>query len=373
MEPEGSVPRVGLQLGIGRGGDAVRVLIVDDESRYRVYLSAKLGSLGHEVAVADTGRQAIERGLFFRPNVLVSDWMLRNHVHGLHVIDALRAVDSGLPAILMTGFPSRDLRSQARSSRVVDFLEKPFELADLVAAVERAGVIRRPVLPHVDFGVVTTRGEFCLVASERARIMLDSTEAGRSARRMDALFDRATIEALSGGEPWVLVAPRAQGRVRWWAHWSRKGEHGVLAILPHRKAFLRNDRRLRMLLSMPPLSGVDAPFGRILVVDATPIPEVRYPQQLERIGWTCLKAETPELALRLLGEDPSLALVVVDRAVGGAELAGLVARIRELRPRAEIVGASRNLSDERDFAALGVRRFLQVPWRVGDLLDLLGG
>jgi len=350
----------------------MRVLIVDDESRYRVYLSAKLGSLGHEVAVADTGRQAIERGLFFRPNVLVSDWMLRNHVHGLHVVDALRAVDPSLPAILMTGFPSRDLRSQARSSRVVEFLEKPFELADLVAAVERAGTTRRSLPPHVDFGVITTRGELCLVASERARVMLDSTEAGRSARRMDAIFDRAAIDSLSGGEPWVLVAPQARGRVRWWAHWSRNGEDGVLAILPHRKAFLRNDRRLRMLLSLPPLSGVDAPFGRILVVDATPIPEVRYPQQLERVGWTCLKAETTDLALRLLGEDPSLSLVIIHRGVVGADLTGFVTAVRNLRPCAEIVGASQQLSDEIDFSALGVRRFLQVPWRVGDLIDLLG-
>jgi DNA-binding NtrC family response regulator len=350
----------------------VRVLIVDDESRYRVYLSAKLGSLGHEVAVADTGRQAIDRGLFFRPNVLVSDWMLRNHVHGLHVVDALRAVDSSLPAILMTGFPSRDLRSQARTSRVVEFLEKPFELADLVAAVERAGATRRVVPPHVDFGIITTRAELCLVASERARVMFDSTEAGRSARRLDAIFDRATVDSLSGSEPWVLVAPRARGRVRWWAHWSRKGEDGVLAILPHRKAFLRNDRRLRMLLSLPPLSGVDAPFGRILVVDTTPIPEVRYPQQLERIGWTCLKAESADLALRLLREDPSLGLVVVDRGAVGADLSGFVKTVREERPRAEIVGASHQLSDEIDFAGVGVGRFLRTPWRVGDLLEVLG-
>jgi DNA-binding NtrC family response regulator len=350
----------------------MRVLIVDDESRYRVYLSAKLGSLGHEVAVADSGRQAIERGLFFRPNVLVSDWMLRNHVHGLHVVDALRAVDAGLPAILMTGFPSRDLRSQARSSRVVEFLEKPFELGDLVAAVERAGTTRRSLPPQVEFGVITTRGELFLVASERARVMLDSTEAGSSARRLDAIFDRATIDSLSVGEAWVLVAPRARGRVRWWAHWSRRGEDGVLALLPHRKAFLRNDRRLRMLLSLPPLSGVDAPIGKILVVDATPIQDVRYPQQLERIGWSCLKAETAELALRLLAEDPGLRLVVVHREVAGPDLASFLAVLRQLRPRAEVIGASQQLADELDFEAIGVKRFLHVPWRVGDLLHALG-
>jgi CheY-like chemotaxis protein len=337
-----------------------------------VYLSAKLGPLGHEVAVAESGRQAIERGLFFRPSVLVSDWLLRNHLHGLHVVDALRAVDSGLPAILMTAFPSRDLRSQARTSRVVDFLEKPFELADLVAAVERAGGARRPVPPHVDFGVITTRGELCLVASERACVMLDATDPGRSAARIDAIFDPAELAILSGEGEWALVAPRARGPVRWWAHWTRRGEDGVLAILPHRKAFLRNDPRLRTLLSLPPLAGAQAaPRSRVLVVDATPIPEVRYPQQLERLGWACVKAATAELALRLLEEDPGLELVVIDRCGSGPNLVGFVAAVRRLRPRAEIVGASERLADERAFEAIGVTRFLQVPWRVGDLLHVL--
>jgi CheY-like chemotaxis protein len=350
----------------------MRVLVVDDEPRYRVYVSAKLGALGHQVAVAETGRQAIERGLRFLPSVLVSDWMLRNHVHGLHVVDALRAVDSGLPAILMTGFPSRDLRAQARTSQVVDFLEKPFELADLVVAVERAGAARRRARPHVAFGVITTRGDLCVHASERARDMLASTDAGRSARRVDAIFGPEALAALSGDPEWALVAPLSHRRVRWWAHRTRGGEDGVIGILPERKPFLRKDPRLRMLLSLPPLVGAPLPRGKLLVVDARPIAEVRYPEQLERMGWAFVKAESAELALRLLGEDAQLGVVVVERNVPGLDLAGFVREVRRLRPGAELVGASPRLADELDFEAVGVTRFLQVPWRIGDLLHVLG-
>ena len=349
----------------------MRVLVVDDEPRYRVYVSAKLGSLGHQVAVAETGRQAIDRGLRFLPTVLVSDWMLRNHVHGLHVIDALRAVDSGLPAILMTGFASRDLRAQAKTSQVLHFLQKPFDLADLVTAVERAGAARRRSRPLVTFGVITTRGELCVHASERAADMLASTEAGRSASRVDAIFDDAALAALAEGREWTLVAPRARGRVRWWVHWTRDGEDGVLGILPERKPFLRNDTALRMLLSLPPVSGSTVPRSKLLVVDATPISAVRYPEQLERMGWACVKAESAELALRLLAEDPELGSVVLDRSVPDLDLAAFVAEVRRLRPAAAIVGASERLSDDLDFEAVGVTRFLQVPWRVGDLLEVL--
>jgi DNA-binding NtrC family response regulator len=349
----------------------MRVLVVDDEPRYRVYLSAKLGSLGHQVAVAETGRQAIERGLRFLPSVLVSDWMLRNHVHGLHVVDALRAVDSALPAILMTGFPSRDLRAQAKSAQVLVFLEKPFDLADLVAAVERAAAARRRTRPHVAFGVITTRGELCVHASERAVDMLASTEAGGAASRLDAIFGPEPLAALRAEHEWTLVAPRARGRVRWWAHWKREGENGVLGILPERKPFLRNDTALRMLLSLPPVSGTTAPRSKLLVVDAMPISAVRYPEQLERMGWACVKAESAELALRLLAEDPELGAVVVDRSVPDLDLAAFVEQVRRLRPAAAIVGASARLADHLDFEALRVSRFLQVPWRVGDLLHVL--
>jgi CheY-like chemotaxis protein len=351
----------------------MRVLVVDDESRYRVYLSAKLGSLGHEVAVAETGGQAIERALHFLPNVLVSDWMLRNHVHGLHVADALRAMDAALPAILMTGFPSRDLRSQARDSRIVEFLEKPFELSDLVAAVERAGAQRRHARSRAHFGILVTRGDLCVYASQRARVMLASTRAGRSPTRLAEIFDGDELAALgTASEEWSLVAPPASRRVRWWAHWTRRGEEGVIGILPERKRFLRNDPRLRMLLGLPrPAAVARIPQSKVLVVDAAPVGEARYVEQLERIGCACVKAESADLALRLLDEDAGFGVVIVHRSLPRLDTEAFVTEVRRLCPQAEILGASERLGDELEFAAIGITRFLHVPWRVGDLLHSL--
>jgi DNA-binding response OmpR family regulator len=350
------------------------VLVVDDEPRYRVYLSAQLGSLGHEVSVAETGGQAIERGLRLLPSVLVSDWMLRNHVHGLHVADALRAVDGGLPAILMTGFPSRDLRSQARELRIVDFLEKPFELSELVAAVERAGAARRRARSRVGFGVIVTRGDLCVHSSERARALLASTPAGRAPAQVGEIFGRDDLAALrAGAEEWRLLAPQGAQRVRWWVHWTQRAEDGVIGIVPERRRYLRDDPRLRLLLGLSRAGAVaGAGHAKVLVVDATPVAQVRYLEQLERTGFACLKAESSELALRLLDEMPEIGIAVV-HASPDLDLVRFVAALRVLRPNALVVGASERFSDEIAFSEQGVARFLHVPWRVADLIDALDG
>ena len=65
-----------------------KVLIVDDERSYRDYLGRFLAREGHEVQLAATGREAIDGGCRFRPDVLVVDWMLKDHVHGLQVTEA---------------------------------------------------------------------------------------------------------------------------------------------------------------------------------------------------------------------------------------------------------------------------------------------
>jgi len=351
----------------------MRVLVVDDEPRYRVYLSAQLGSLGHEVAVAETGGQAIERGLRLLPSVLVSDWMLRNHVHGLHVADALRAVDGTLPAILMTGFPSRDLRSQAQDLRIVDFLEKPFDLSELVAAVERAGAARRRSRSRVGFGVIVTRGDLCVHASERARALLAGTAAGRSPSHLGEIFAADDLAALrAGAEAWRLLAPRGAPRARWWVHWTQRAEDGVVGIVPDRRRLLRDDLRLRLLLGLPHAGAAGESAGRkVLVVDPTPVAEVRYLEQLERTGFACVKAESPDLALRLLAEMPARGIVVVHLPAPGLDLAAFVAALRALRPDALLIGASPRLSDDIAFSELGVARFLHVPWRVADLIDAI--
>ena len=92
--------------------------------------------------------------------------------------------------------------------------------------------------------------------------------------------------------------------------------------------------------------------------------------QLRQAGCAAKTAKSYEEGLRLFAQDDAIRLVVLDHPTLGARVDGVVHAMRDVRPDAMIIGNSG--SDRRqEFAAAGVRHYLQKPWRVTDLLDLL--
>lgn len=120
-----------------------RILIVDDERSYRRYLSQHLAREGHDVRSASSGDEAIEIGATFPPDVLILDWMLDDTCN-LEVAETLRATDPELKIILITGFRSELAQQEAPEGTIFRFIEKPFDLSDLSAAVRGAVVDRAP-------------------------------------------------------------------------------------------------------------------------------------------------------------------------------------------------------------------------------------
>ena len=114
------------------------ILLVEDDEFNRTMIARALTRAGHEVTEATGGEDAISIGSRSRPTLLIADWMLQNPVHGLHVAQALQLVDSRIRTILMTGYPSQDLFDACAECGAAELLTKPFRLAELQRAVERA-------------------------------------------------------------------------------------------------------------------------------------------------------------------------------------------------------------------------------------------
>ncbi len=114
-----------------------RVLCIDDEEGVCETLQLALTQRGFRVETATKGRDALDLGAWFRPDVLVADWIL-DRIHGLKVAETLRLVKPDLSLIPMTGFSSADLEVEARKLDAFALLEKPFPPADLLRLAQSA-------------------------------------------------------------------------------------------------------------------------------------------------------------------------------------------------------------------------------------------
>lgn len=115
-----------------------KVLIVDDEPVYCKLLSRMLSRRGCDARIADSAHEAINVASEFHPEVIVADWMLRDYHDGLDLLYALRRANIHCPVILMSGYPSEQLKIDATASGVFRFFPKPFEPDDLIIAIFQA-------------------------------------------------------------------------------------------------------------------------------------------------------------------------------------------------------------------------------------------
>lgn len=173
-----------------------KVLVVDDEPEFGVYLRDWLSREGHEVKTALTAEEAIQCGASWMPNVLVADWMLRSPLDGLHVSEAVKAVNPTLQTILITGYPSPELKARASAARVFTFIEKPFSFTEVASAVRSAANVGQPLFA----GHVLIVAEADLVGETECELM--------NAAGYDCRMARSAPEAIAiaDSDPLLAVA-----------------------------------------------------------------------------------------------------------------------------------------------------------------------
>jgi DNA-binding NtrC family response regulator len=115
----------------------VRVLVVDDEELLAWSIDTELRGLGAEVLRAGSVREALERFQGFSPDLAITDLRLPDG-NGLELLKKWRFEYPDLPVLLVTAHGAIDSAVTALRLGAFDYLQKPFDMKDLVAAVRRA-------------------------------------------------------------------------------------------------------------------------------------------------------------------------------------------------------------------------------------------
>jgi signal transduction histidine kinase len=118
-----------------RPGQGELVVVVEDDTALRSVIATALDAAGYTTVATDDPAVALATVSTTPVSVVLSDVMMPE-VSGPELAEQLRAASPGLPVLLMSGFTDGRLAGEQVA------LNKPFTVAQLVSAVERAAASR---------------------------------------------------------------------------------------------------------------------------------------------------------------------------------------------------------------------------------------
>ena len=120
----------------------ITVLIVDDDATLRKAVARMLPMLGYEPLHAGSAEEAVQVLGSQQVDLMLLDLQLPG-VHGHALLRNMNQQNIPIPVVMMSGIGTMDDVVQALRQHAVDFLNKPFSMEELSAALERAKA-RRP-------------------------------------------------------------------------------------------------------------------------------------------------------------------------------------------------------------------------------------
>lgn len=117
---------------------AKKVLIIEDRRENIVFIANKiLKPEGWEVITARDGQLGLRKAIEEKPDVIITDLKLPK-MHGLDVLEELNKRGFHIPAIVMTFHGSEETAIRAFRLGAADYLIKPFDIDEMMAAINRA-------------------------------------------------------------------------------------------------------------------------------------------------------------------------------------------------------------------------------------------
>lgn len=113
----------------------LRILVVDDDQSMVSTLRDILMATGHEVDVAYSGTEAIERAAELKPDCILMDIRMPGR-NGVETFREIKRISPQSAVIFMTAYSSSALVKEARAEDAVAVLPKPLDLERLLRLIE---------------------------------------------------------------------------------------------------------------------------------------------------------------------------------------------------------------------------------------------
>ncbi|MES1201941.1 MAG: response regulator FixJ [Pseudomonadota bacterium] len=111
--------------------------VVDDDEAVRDSLSFLLSTANWEVRTYESASALLAGLVSLERGCIVTDVRMPG-MSGLELVAALRERGADIPVVVLTGHADVAMAVEAMKAGVVDFLEKPFDAATLIGAVQTA-------------------------------------------------------------------------------------------------------------------------------------------------------------------------------------------------------------------------------------------
>ncbi len=166
----------------------IKVLMVDDEERFRTTTAKILDRKGFETILAESGEQALEK-LSEKPQVIVLDIRMKG-MNGHETLKKIKEIDAQVPVIMLTGHGDQDSAKKCLEIGAFDYLSKPADSDVLYAKIKEAVAhVKSPVksgekavedlmIPLRDYAVIspTTTVKKAIEALREASSSFEATD-----------------------------------------------------------------------------------------------------------------------------------------------------------------------------------------------------
>lgn len=114
-----------------------KVLVVDDNRGFSKILKESIESAGYQAVVVDNGVDALLHFMDGGFDITLMDIVMPK-LSGIDALRLIKKIDPAARVVIFTGSPSEKMKREVLGLGAIDFLLKPFSIAEIIEIIKTA-------------------------------------------------------------------------------------------------------------------------------------------------------------------------------------------------------------------------------------------